>query len=45
MRGAKNDKDGVSDRIVELVETKELGASNLPVTNGAPAMWAEWDMQ
>ncbi|KAK0223358.1 hypothetical protein IW262DRAFT_820050 [Armillaria fumosa] len=45
MQGGKNDKDGVSDRIAELVETKELGASNPPVTNGAPAMWAEWDMQ
>lgn len=44
MRGAKDDKDGVSERIVELVETKELGVNHPPVTNGAPGMWDEWDM-
>ncbi|KAF8638287.1 hypothetical protein AX17_002307 [Amanita inopinata Kibby_2008] len=46
MKGGKDDKDGISDRIVELVETVELPvtspASVAPAKNSA--LWEEWDM-
>jgi hypothetical protein len=45
MRGTKNDKDGVSDKIMELVQTSEIGAMQTPMT-GTPmeGLWDEWDM-
>lgn len=49
MRGDKDDKDGVSDKIVELVETSEYTVTT-PVTSHPPPMqsvsgiWDEWDM-
>lgn len=42
MKGSKNDQDGVSENIVELVET-----SAIPVaTPSAPddCVWVEWDL-
>jgi RHO1 GDP-GTP exchange protein 1/2 len=32
MRGTKDDKDGVSDKIMELVQTSEIGAMQTPMT-------------
>ena len=43
MRGGKDDKDGVSERIVELVQTEEISLQT-PATAGAPGLWDEWDM-
>ncbi|KAJ8579757.1 CNH-domain-containing protein [Rhizopogon salebrosus TDB-379] len=45
MRGTKDDKDGVSDKIMELVQTSEIGAMRTPMT-GTPmeGLWDEWDM-
>ncbi|KAH7930131.1 hypothetical protein BV22DRAFT_1028615 [Leucogyrophana mollusca] len=46
MRGEKNDKEGVSDKIIELVQTAEIGAQT-PATASAmeaEGMWDEWDM-
>ncbi|KAF9238478.1 hypothetical protein BU15DRAFT_88333 [Melanogaster broomeanus] len=46
MRGQKGDEDGVSDRIVELVETAEITAVT-PASGGftpVEGMWDEWDM-
>lgn len=46
MRGNRDDDDGLSDRIVELVETVEI----IPKTPSAgpfkapEGMWEEWDM-
>lgn len=43
-RGTKDDKEGLSDNINELVETSELART--PSTSGGPAgnLWDEWDM-
>ncbi|KAH7884721.1 hypothetical protein F5I97DRAFT_1929559 [Phlebopus sp. FC_14] len=46
MRGEKNDEDGTSERIVELVKTAEITPVT-PVPGGfvAPeSIWDEWDM-
>lgn len=43
MRGAKDDQEGVSDKIVELVETTEIPAVT-PAAGPHPAFWDEWDM-
>lgn len=45
MRGQKDDEDGLSDRIVELVETEEITpntptAGHLSTVDG---IWDEWD--
>lgn len=40
IKGDKEDKDGNSDKIIELVETSEI--TSTPTT--VPAMWDEWDM-
>jgi RHO1 GDP-GTP exchange protein 1/2 len=48
MKGTMDDRNGTSEKIVELVETSELrrgpdggaGQPEMPV----PAMWDEWDM-
>lgn len=47
MRGGKDDMDGTSDKIVELVETSEYGVTtpvqptpNTPISG----IWDEWDM-
>ncbi|KAG6842316.1 hypothetical protein C0991_010604 [Blastosporella zonata] len=42
MRGGKDDQDGTSEQIVELVETSDLTVST-PVS-AVPAVWDEWDM-
>ncbi|KIJ62800.1 hypothetical protein HYDPIDRAFT_29949 [Hydnomerulius pinastri MD-312] len=46
MRGQKDDEDGVSERIVELVETAEIAPATPASGAFAPAegMWDEWDM-
>lgn len=45
-KGSKDDKDGISEKIVELVATSEITAT--PATPGlagpTPSMWDEWDM-
>lgn len=43
MKGSKDDQDGVSDKITELVETVEIAT---PSTATAPQehIWDEWDM-
>jgi RHO1 GDP-GTP exchange protein 1/2 len=48
MRGDKDDKDGRSEKIVELVETSEYAVTTpagqpTPKT-GVSEMWDEWDM-
>ncbi|KAF8547962.1 hypothetical protein OG21DRAFT_1423939 [Imleria badia] len=46
MRGQKDDEDGLSDRIVELVETAEI-TPKTPIAGpfkSAEGMWDEWDM-
>ncbi|KAJ7593119.1 hypothetical protein C8J56DRAFT_930435 [Mycena floridula] len=42
MRGDRDQKDGNSDKIVELIETSEIPATAAPVS--AAALWDEWDM-
>lgn len=45
MRGHKDDEDGLSDRIVELVETAEITPTT-PVAGpfrATEGMWDEWD--
>ncbi|OAX43158.1 hypothetical protein K503DRAFT_732249 [Rhizopogon vinicolor AM-OR11-026] len=45
MRGDKDDKDGVSDKIIELVQTSEIGALQTPMTSTPmEGLWDEWDM-
>jgi len=43
MKGDRDDENGVSEKIVELVETSEIRDVNTPTTAN-PAMWDEWDM-
>lgn len=42
MKGDHDDKEGISDKIVELVETSEITPT--PATAGAESLWDEWDM-
>lgn len=46
MRGEKNDKEGISDKLVELVETTEISTAitSPTTTTSNPAVWDEWDM-
>lgn len=45
MRGTKDDKDGVSDKIIELVRTAEFSSIQTPMTPAsAEGIWDEWDM-
>ncbi|TFK40376.1 hypothetical protein BDQ12DRAFT_680852 [Crucibulum laeve] len=43
MKGSKDDKDGVSDKIVELTETSEITART-PSSAVSGALWDDWDM-
>lgn len=43
MQGGKDDKDGVSDKIVELTETEEISLMT-PTTATSSSVWDEWDM-
>ncbi|THV07437.1 hypothetical protein K435DRAFT_710318 [Dendrothele bispora CBS 962.96] len=43
MRGNRDDENGLSEKIVELMETSEINDYNTPTTAN-PAMWDEWDM-
>jgi len=42
MRGTKDDQDGVSEKIVELMETEEITA--VTPTGAVPTLWDDWDM-
>ncbi|KAF5382217.1 hypothetical protein D9615_004363 [Tricholomella constricta] len=42
MRGSKDDKDGTSEKIVQLTETSALPAAT-PIA-AVPSVWDEWDM-
>jgi len=45
MRGDKDDKDGVSDKIIELVQTSEIRTIQTPMTSTpTESLWDEWDM-
>lgn len=45
MRGTKDDKDGVSDKIIELVRTGEFSSMQTPMTSTpVDGIWDEWDM-
>ncbi|KAL0580975.1 hypothetical protein V5O48_001067 [Marasmius crinis-equi] len=45
MRGERNDKVGVMEKIVELKETREIGfGAATPIGAIPPSMWEEWDM-
>ncbi|KAG1781631.1 hypothetical protein EV702DRAFT_1177351 [Suillus placidus] len=45
MRGTKDDKDGVSDKIIELVQTAEFSSTQTPIgSTPVEGMWDEWDM-
>ena len=50
MKGRKDDKEGVSDRLVELAETVELKPSSTVKTTAtststtSPVFWDEWDL-
>jgi len=43
MRGDKDDVAGVSEKIVELKETSEIGPVT-PLSASVHVMWDEWDM-
>jgi hypothetical protein len=43
MRGGKDDQDGVSDKIVEMIETEEISLMT-PTAEQAPSVWDEWGM-
>jgi len=44
MRGGKDDKNGVSERIVELVETEEISLMSPASASTTATIWDEWDM-
>ncbi|KAF8968138.1 hypothetical protein BDZ97DRAFT_1916355 [Flammula alnicola] len=45
MRGGKDDKDGVSDKIMELIETEEISTmAPIATTTSVWDEWDEWDM-
>ncbi|KAG6373463.1 hypothetical protein JVT61DRAFT_6616 [Boletus reticuloceps] len=45
MRGQKDDEDGLSDRIVELVETTEITKTPIAAPfKAVEGLWDEWDM-
>jgi hypothetical protein len=45
IRGDKYDKDGTSDKIIELVETSEYGVtSSTSQITPSTELWKEWDM-
>jgi hypothetical protein len=46
MRGTRDDKDGMSEMVIELVETSEITATPATpaVAMPVPSMWDEWDM-
>ncbi|KAG2157870.1 uncharacterized protein EDB93DRAFT_730686 [Suillus bovinus] len=45
MRGTKDDKDGVSDKIIELVRTGEFNSMQTPmISTPVEGLWDEWDM-
>lgn len=45
MRGTKDDKDGVSDKIIELVQTAEFSSMQTPMASTpVEGLWDEWDM-
>ncbi|KAG1805037.1 uncharacterized protein HD556DRAFT_1328030 [Suillus plorans] len=45
MRGTKDDKDGVSDKIIELVRTGDFNSTQTPMTpTPVEGLWDEWDM-
>lgn len=44
MRGEKDDKDGVSDKITELIETAELVRTPSTARVVPENLWDEWDM-
>jgi hypothetical protein len=46
MKGGMDDKDGISEKLVELSETSEIGATPSTATTRAndDALWDEWDL-
>lgn len=44
MRGERDDKDGVSDRITELIETAELARTPSTARVVPENLWDEWAM-
>ncbi|KAJ8072495.1 hypothetical protein PM082_016054 [Marasmius tenuissimus] len=45
MRGEKNDREGVMEKVVELKETREIGMdSATPISSIPASVWEEWDM-
>ena len=44
MRGEKDDRDGVSDKLTELVETAELARTPSTARTVSENLWDEWDM-
>jgi hypothetical protein len=46
MKGGMDDKDGISEKLVELSETSEIGATPSTATMRAnvDALWDEWDL-
>ena len=44
MRGDKDDNDGVSDKLVELIETTALGRTPSTARSIPENLWDEWDM-
>lgn len=43
IRGEVDDKEGIYDKVVQLVETSEITAP-VATPSTAPALWEEWDM-
>jgi len=44
MRGSKDDQDGQSDKIMELVETEEISLVS-PSSATVSSVWDDWDIQ
>lgn len=44
MRGDNDRREGATDKIVELVETSEIGSRAPDPVSANPALWDEWDM-
>ena len=44
MRGSKDDEEGMSDRIVELVETAAITTKTPGAFKAADGLWDEWDL-
>lgn len=44
MKGEKDDKLGKSEKVVEIVMTKEITRTPTPAVGNAEVLWDDWDV-